>query len=114
MSNTTFVRLFDSSLVRRNILKSALDSTRLLKYHTRYKTLKKEKSKRINELKGILENIDELMIDLNKKIPDVKENKKEIKVASKKRKISKQESYHPSKLDKELRDIEEKLNNLNF
>lgn len=113
MINTPYVRINSPLVLRRDILKNALDTTRLVKYYEMYSELRKEKVKKFKELKGLMLEVDGEMNVLREILPHVKgrhENKKIVRTKS-----SKIQHKAKSKIDKinlELKEIERKLESI--
>lgn len=117
MSDPMFVRISNPTQVRKDLLKSALDSTSLIKHFNSIKEIRDEKSELIEDLKIEMEKIKKLTSSAEKKLPKVHEEKS--KKDSKHKKIEKKEVKEHKKRDteeenlaSEIMDIEKKLRSL--
>ena len=114
MTSEKYVRIEEHGYVRRNVLKSALDTTKLLKAYENYKILRKRKGEKLKELKMLITNLKEdINVFQEKCFPSLHEQRS----AEKKGKshIPKKEEKAKSTLEglnSELQDIERKLKEL--
>ncbi len=114
-----FIKLENPTALRREILKTALDATSLVKYFSSLKEMNKEKVENINNLKSKLEELVKATNTLEKRLPlpeEEKQSKKEkISPKNKDTKIKSKSPVHLKEEDsvtKELEDIERKLRSL--
>ncbi len=127
-----FVKLYDSLEVRKELLKIALDDTKLLRDYEAYKNITKQKEEMIKAFSERMIDINGLVNELRKEnFPYIKkveeELKKEeeikrirnkgmkikiIKETEKPLKITRKPSTQEDKLDVELRDLQNRLNKL--
>ena len=113
MNVETYVQIKDPSVLRRDVLRNALDTTRLLKSYEEYKVRRKRRMEKMRALKIMIVKLQEEISVLHEKyLPSLKE----------KVEIRKKKNIHPvqenkidsslEKLQRELSDIEEKLQKL--
>ncbi len=124
--NPVFVKLEDSSSLRRDILNSAVGTARALKSYEDLLKIREDKEKRIESLKKLVNNINKkfselseetipALEDIEKEISGKTIKKEELKKSLPKTKVVKKDIHgeHVSGLDKEIADIKIKLAKLN-
>lgn len=106
------VRLENYIDKRKNILESALLNVNLSQKYEDFKIVRNEKAKQISLFKKIIKEINLLFKDLEyEELPEVKISKKELK-EEKIIKDIKEKSISKTKLEVDLEDIKNKLENL--
>ncbi len=128
----TFVKLYDSLEVRKELLMIALDDTKLLRDYEAYKNITKQKevmikafSERMTEINGLVNELRKDNFPYIKKVEEELKKEEEIKRIRNKGmkvkvvneemkplKISRKPATHEDKLDQELRDLQNRLNRL--
>ncbi|MBI2110486.1 hypothetical protein HYT51_01780 [Candidatus Woesearchaeota archaeon] len=111
--NEAYIKIGHPLALRRDVLKSALETTRLLKESETYKKLRRAKVDRIKALKLLM---NEIKIDLDilqeKYLPPLHENKIEEKTKKIQSKKTPEVKSDLERLNLELKDIEKKLREL--
>jgi len=128
-----FVKLYDSLEVRKELLKIALDDTKLLRDYEAYKNITKQKeemikafSERMTEINGLVNELRKENFPYVKKVEEELKKEEEIKRirnkgmkvkvikedVEKPLKITRKPSTQEDKLDVELRDLQNRLNRL--
>lgn len=107
--NDTYIRLEDSNDLRKENLKLALFTTKLMKSTEEAKHIKKEKLEYIEKMSNKINDIKSSINILSKKLPGIKKEQKEVKQPFKKSKEEKKPSTEIEKLILELESIENKL-----
>jgi|SRR3989338_2145295 len=111
--NEAYIKIGHPLALRRDVLKSALETTRLLREYETYKRLRKEKVDRIKALKLLMNDIKiDLGILQEKYLPPLHENKIEEKVKKMQPKKTPEVKSDLERLGLELKDIENKLREL--
>ncbi len=115
--NPIFIKIESPLLIRKDLLKSALYATKILKDYRDFTHLKKEKDKGRSKLFKIFRETNKDIRDLKKSLPIIKKEKpkeeKEFKKPSTTKKTKtvtpKKELSETERLKKDLSSIEEKL-----
>ena len=112
----TYIRIENSLELRKDMLRLALDSAKLLKSSAEAKNLREEKIRRIGEVSNKIKDIHLSVNSLKSKLPKVEkpvQEKKAIQKILPKTVIKvKHETTEMERLSSELRDIEEKIRKL--
>ncbi|MDD5650404.1 MAG: hypothetical protein PHF86_08330 [Candidatus Nanoarchaeia archaeon] len=126
IENPMYVNIENSISFRKEILETAIDVTGILKNYEEYKYTKDRKSKKLQELRGLLLDAKKTFREMNKNLPELPEEKvvepktekqievkkeipkEEVKIEEPKVVVSKEED----KLTKELMEIQKKLKTL--
>ena len=108
---------------RKELLKTAIETTQLLQFHENFKKIRAEKIKTIKNLRTISKQIINLSNNLQNELPEVKTPRFKEETKTIKHKPTKPRPLKPkplkkfqkqpiSSIQKELKDIEAKLNSL--
>ena len=114
--NTTYVKIEEATLLRKEVLKNALDTMSVLKSYERYKTLRRVKLRKITELKAKMQEVEEHFLVLHERYLPALE--REVSVGRKEfvSKKSSSKIVQPrndlDKLNFELQELERKLREL--
>tara|TARA_Y100000310_G_scaffold342247_1_gene444635 strand:- start:42768 stop:43157 length:390 start_codon:yes stop_codon:yes gene_type:complete len=119
-----FVEIHEPAEVRRNILESLKDIVENLQRFEKFKRIREDKIKNINDLRKTIKEVNKLIPNLRKALPDVKVRAAKIerhkgrgkkKTSSKdkgKEEVKEKPLTELQKLESELNEIEGKLGNL--
>ena len=117
-SNITYVSIKDPVAFRRHILLSGIDAIKILEKYELLKQIKNEKRKLFSQLKEKLLGLKSDAMFIREYFPDVNEHeiKKEKKIVERKVDDVKyaDKTINYKNLQKDLRELQDKLNNLNF
>ena len=124
MSQIFFVEIEESQYVKREILESLKDNIGLLERYEKFKAIREEKIKSIEQVREKIKDLNKIIADLKAKMPSSEKRakhaeekvkkvkvKKEVKKESSK-KISKKTKKEIDALEDELSAIEAKLSRL--
>lgn len=117
ISTSSYVPIEDPSIVRRHLILGGIDAIKILEKYESLKKIRSEKRKMILDLKSKIMDLNESAESFKDSLPKI--NKRELIKETKevKRRL---ETLQPKRseglkhLDKELNDLQEKLNSLNF
>ncbi|MEW6063143.1 MAG: hypothetical protein AB1571_02120 [Nanoarchaeota archaeon] len=110
------VMLSSPYYLRKEVLKTAIDSTKLLKYFEDIKEIKAKKEAYLGHFKKIFDDMAKLSVDLYNSLPKFEEEKETEKPGVKISKIQQPKkpikTPEKSKIELELEEIEKKLENI--
>ncbi|MBT3395160.1 hypothetical protein HOA59_00165 [archaeon] len=117
--STTFVRVGSPSVLREEILHSAIDSTSILKSYERYGLLRDKKITLMKKVRTLMRKIEkEFKLIREKQLPKVEEIERDIELNGKKKKeVSKVHQIKKTKvvktsLDRDIDEIRKRLSEL--